>query len=146
MYKQKTIKTFSIIAIVLSIIGLLTSILITFFLMQEGGSLKPLLSVVSWVLLLWASIIGFKLCTKYELYEEEYKKVGIRIYLIIIAFILFFFVGLMIGLLLSVLLLSALWGLKSNYDDWAYQNTTYVPEETDTIKSNVTNTDNLENS
>ncbi len=112
MFKPQTIKAFSIVAIVLSAIGLLLSI---FLAKQVNGIF--FLGIVSWAILLWASYIGFRL-SSYKLYEDEYKKVGIRIYLIIVAFVLFFFVGLMIGLVLSVLLLGTLWALKSNYDDW----------------------------
>lgn len=140
MFKQKTVKRFSIVAIVLSIIGLLISILGSFLLTPTEYSLAFFMGIVSWGLLLWASIIGFKLCNSYKLYDDEYKKVGIRIYLIIVAFILFFFVGLIIGLVLSVALLSTLWALKSNYDDWEYQNTPYVPEEVKTFETGISST------
>ncbi len=132
MFKQKTVKQFSIVAIVLSIIGLLISITATILLPDPNYSLSFIMGIVSWAILLWASIIGYKLCKSYTLYEDEYKKVGIRIYLIILAFILFFFVGLIAGLFISVALLSTLWALKSNYDDWEYQNTPYVPEDVNT--------------
>lgn len=136
MFKQKTVKAFSMVAIVLSIIGLLISILGAFFL-ATGYTMGYFFGIVSWALLLWASIIGYKLCSSYKLYDEEYKKVGIRIYLIIVAFILFFFVGLVVGFLLSVMLLAALWGLKSNYDEWEYSNTPSSSEITDTTETNV---------
>lgn len=128
MFTQKTVRAFSLVAIVLSVIGLLISIAGTVMLAKTGYSVTFFLGIVSWVLLLWASIIGYKLCTSYKLYEEEYKKVGIRIYLIIVAFILFFFVGLVVGLVLSVILLSALWGLKRNYDEWDNSDTDFVNE------------------
>jgi hypothetical protein len=83
------------------------------------------MGIISWAILLWASIIGYKLCSSYKLYDDEYKKVGIRIYAIIIAFILFFFVGLVAGLVVSVVLLSTLWALKSNYDDWDNSDTLF---------------------
>src|SRR5258708_4056126 len=105
MFKQPTVKAFSIVAIVLSSIGLLTSVLGTVLLTQTQYGFAFFLGIISWAILLWASIIGFKLCNSYKLYEDEYKKVGIRIYLIIVAFVLFFFVGLVIGLALSVILL-----------------------------------------
>jgi hypothetical protein len=139
MYNQKTVKAFSIVAIVLSIIGLLISILGTFFLTQADYTLGFFLGIISWGLLLWASIIGYKLCTSYKLYEDEYKKVAIRIYLIVVAFILFFLVGLVIGLVLSVGLLSTLWGLKRNYDEWEYRNTPYTPEVIDTTETTNSN-------
>ena len=139
MFKQKTVKAFSIVAIVLSILGLLISILGTFFLTTAGYTMGFFLGIVSWSFLLWASIIGYKLCTSYKLYEDEYKKVGIRIYLIIIAFILFFFVGLVIGLVLSVILLATLWGLKRNYDEWEYSDIPYTPDTTETITIEANN-------
>lgn len=118
------------IAIGLSVIGLLLSVLGSFFLTQTGYSLGFFVGVISWGFLLWASIIGFKLSSKYKLDADEFKKVGIRIYLIIVAFILFLFVGFVVGLVLSVALLAGLWALKGNYDDWEYNNIPYVPEET----------------
>ena len=118
------------VAIVLSILGLLLSILGSFFVKQTEYSLGFFLGITSWGFLLWASILGLKLSSKYKLDEDEFKKVGIRIYLIIVAFILFLFVGFVIGLVLSVALLVGLWALKGNYDDWEYKNTPYVPEET----------------
>lgn len=131
MFKKNTVKAFSIVAIVLSIIGLIISVQGTFLLTRAGYSMGFFLGIVSWAILLWASIIGYKLCTSYKLYEDEYQKVGIRIYLIIVAFILFFFVGLVLGLVLSVVLLAALWSLKKNYDEWEYNNTPYTPEPND---------------
>ena len=116
MFKSHTVKVFSIVAMALSVIGLLLST--TLALMLSGEiSLVFFMGIISWAILLWASYIGFRLCS-YKLYEEEYKKVGIRIYLIIAAFILFFFVGVVLGLVVAVILLSTLWALKSNYDDW----------------------------
>jgi len=117
MFQPNTVKVFAIIAMSLSAIGLLLSAAAVFLLPGSFG-LVYLMGVVSWGILLWASYIGFRL-TFYKLYDEEYKKVGIRIYLIIAAFILFFFVGVILGLILSVGLLGALWALKSNYDDWS---------------------------
>ena len=118
MFEKKVVKAFSIVAIILSILGLLLSVLLT--LVIEGGSATVafFMGVLSWTILLWASIIGYKLCTSYKLYDDEYKKVGSRIYSIIVAFILFFFVGLIAGLAISVIILSNLWGLKRNYDEW----------------------------
>ncbi|MBI3258633.1 MAG: hypothetical protein HYZ54_04010 [Ignavibacteriae bacterium] len=112
MFKPFTIKILSIVAMILSAVGLLLSLILA----NQGQALF-VMGIVSWAILLWASYIGFTL-SSYKLLENEYKKVGIRIYLIILAFILFFFVGIIIGLVLSVVLLSALWGLKKNIDEW----------------------------
>ena len=141
MYEQKTVRAFSIVAIVLSIVGLLISILLTFFLPTDY-SIQFFMGLVSWSFLLWASIIGYKLCNSYKLYDDEYKKVGIRIYLIIVAFVLFFFVGLIIGLLFSVVLLAALWSLKRNYDEWEYNNTPYIPDTVDSVVITTNETTN----
>lgn len=119
MFQQKTVKSFSIVAIILSALGLLFSILGTFFIQGSSATFSFFIGIISWAILLWASVIGYQLCgSSYNLYEDEYKKIGIRIYLIIAAFVLFFFVGLVIGLVLSVILLGTLWGLKSGYDEW----------------------------
>lgn len=113
MFKPLTLRIAAIIAMVLSVFGLLISL----FVARQSGSAMFALGAVSWLLLLLASYFGFRLAS-YKLYEEEYRKVGFRIYLIIGAFGLFLFVGVVIGLVLSVALLGALWGLKRNYDEW----------------------------
>jgi|YelNatPaOPRAMG01_1025707.scaffolds.fasta_scaffold03531_21 hypothetical protein len=138
MFKKKTVKAFSIVAIVLSLLGLLLSVLGT--LVIEGGSatLAFFMGILSWAILLWASIIGYKLCTSYKLYDEEYKKVGQRIYAIVIAFILFFFVGLIAGLAISVIILSTLWGLKRNYDEW--ENNEPITYEVSSSETNTNDT------
>jgi cytochrome c biogenesis factor len=118
MFQKQTVKAFSIVAIVLSSLGILFSLLATFVVRSGFSTIAFTIGIASWAILLWASIIGYKLCTNYKLYDEEYKKVGIRIYLIIVAFVLFFFAGIILGLVLSVILLATLWGLKKNYDEW----------------------------
>ena len=125
MFQPNIIRAFSVAAVILSAFGLLISVILAI----KGHALL-FMGVLSWGLLLWASWIGYKL-SSYKLYVEEYKKVGIRIYLIIGAFFLFFFVGLMIGFILSVILLATLWGLKRNCDDWAEQNVveSILPDE-----------------
>jgi len=112
------VKALSIVAIILSLIGLLATIVFTFVVPDGSFTLAFFLGTISWSLLLWSSIIGYQLSASYKLEEEQYKKVGIRIYIIIVAFILFFFVGLTIGLIISVAIFVTLWALKSNYDDW----------------------------
>ena len=112
MYLPKTIRVFTIVAIVLSVLGLLLSRVI----MTRASGLF-FLGAMSWVLLLWASIIGYQL-SRYPLDGEECKKVGLRIYLIIGAFGFLWFLGPLVDLLVSVSLLATLWGLKRNYDEW----------------------------
>ena len=111
MYKPATLRISSIVAMILSALGLLIGIALT----PQSPSFA--LSTISWAILLWAAYLGFRLAG-YKLHEDEYKKVSIRIYLIIIAFILFMFIGVAVGLFLSVALLATLWGLKKNYDEW----------------------------
>ncbi|WP_332736242.1 hypothetical protein [Flavihumibacter sp.] len=120
MFRPKAIRIASIIALILSVLGLLLCILIFNY-----AGFSAAMGIMSWSILIWASIIGFQL-SKYKLYDEEFKKVGIRIYAIILSFVLFFFVGIIIGLAISVIILSMLWALKSNYDDW-------VPTEQENI-------------
>jgi hypothetical protein len=111
MYTPFTLRIAAIIAMLLSACGLALSILA----MQYSGMF--LLGALSWVLLLWAGFLGFQLAG-YKLYKDEYKKVGLRIYLIIVAFALFLIYGVVAGIALSVGLLATLWGLKRNYDEW----------------------------
>ena len=111
MFTPRALKIAAILAMVLSVLGLLLSLLLV------GKSGSFIMGVVSWSLLIWASYIGFQL-SSYKLYEDEYKKVGFRIYAIIAAFIAFLAFGLIIGMVLAVVLLASLWGLKKNYDEW----------------------------
>jgi hypothetical protein len=111
MFTPFTLRVSAIIAMLLSASGLAISLLT----MQYSGMF--LLGAISWLLLLWAGFLGFQLAG-YKLYKEEYKKVGLRIYLIIVAFGLFLIYGLVVGIVLSVGLLATLWGLKRNYDEW----------------------------
>lgn len=130
MFQQKTIKSFSIVAIILSSLGLILSTLGTLFIQGNLATFSFFMGIVSWAILLWASVIGYQLCgPSYKLEEDEYKKIGIRIYLIIAAFVLFFFVGLVIGLVLSVLLLGTLWGLKRGYDEWDWDNSSLIVQD-----------------
>lgn len=117
MFQKPVVRAFAIVAIVLASLGLLLSVAGTLF-TTGGTTLTFLFGLLIWGLLLWAAILGYKLTTSYKLYDEEYKKVGIRIYAIILAFVLFFFVGFIVGLAVAVLILATLWGLKRNYDDW----------------------------
>jgi hypothetical protein len=139
MFQKKTVKAFSIVAIVLSSLGILFSLLATFVVRSGLSTFAFVIGIISWAILLWASIIGYKLCTNYTLYDEEYKKVGIRIYAIIVAFVLFFFAGLIFGLGLSIILFATLWSLKKNYDEWD-TNDTFIsaepPNDPTTISSN----------
>lgn len=134
MFTQKTIKIVSIIAICLSVIGLLLSIAGT--ILVQGAGIPFFMGCLSWAILTWASIIGFKL-SAYKLYDDEYKKVGIRVYAIIFAFLLFFFVGIIAGLAISVILLSTLWGLKKNYDEWDYTDQVVDPKSPDDTNNNT---------
>jgi hypothetical protein len=119
MFKQKTVKTSSIFAIILSIWGLIFSIFGFVFFKTETSTVF-VISLISWSFFLYGSIIGYQLCKNYQLYPEEYKKVGIRIYLIILFFFLFFFGGVTIGIVGSVVLFGSLYSLKKNYDEWDY--------------------------
>ncbi|MDB5236820.1 MAG: hypothetical protein JWR44_3813 [Hymenobacter sp.] len=112
MFKVQTIRAFAIIAILVSVLGLLLS-----GVMMTQASAMFFLGVLSWALLLWASIIGLRL-TRYPLHEDDLKKVGIRVYLILAAFMLFMVVGVVLGLLFSAALLASVWGMKKNYDEW----------------------------
>lgn len=120
MFQKQTLKVFSIIAIVLCVVGLLISILGAFFI--EGGasiSVSFFLGIISWGMLLWSSIMATQLCSGYQLYEEHYRKIGYCVYAIVVTFILFLWVGLVLGIVLSIIIFGTLWSLKSNMDDWA---------------------------
>jgi hypothetical protein len=135
MFRQNTVKSFSIVAIILSSLGLLSNVLGTLFIQGSMATFSFFMGIVSWAILLWASVISYQLCgTSYKLDGDDYKKIGIRIYLIIAAFILFIFVGLILGLVLSVILLGTLWGLKSGYDEWDWDNSSLSIQDPNTSK------------
>ena len=123
MFQPRIVKTMAIISMVLSVIGLVLSLL----LIKAAGFIF-VMGMISWGLLFWAALIGYKLCS-YKLYENEYKKVGITIYLIIVAFLLFLFVGLVVGFVLSLILLARVWGLKRNYDEWDHSDQMIMVDE-----------------
>jgi hypothetical protein len=120
MFQKQTLKVFSITAIVLCAVGLLISVLGA-FLIENGSAITVsfFLGIISWGLLLWGSIIATQLCTRYQLYEEQYRKIGYCIYAIVVTFVLFLFVGLVLGIVLSIIIFGTLWALKSNMDDLA---------------------------
>ena len=138
MFKKQTVKASSIVAIVLSAIGLLGTIVSVFVIPGDTFNFAFFLGVISLAILFWASIIGYQLSASYKLDEEQYKKVGIRIYIIIVAFILLLFVGLTIGLIISISIFVTLWALKSNYDDWKRSEPEFlndIVENNDAVKS-----------
>jgi hypothetical protein len=121
MFEPKTIRIAAIVAMILSVVGILSSVILV-----AAASLACIMDVISCSFLLWASFLGFKLCS-YKLHENDYKKVGINILLIIGAFILYFFIGFILGFILSVVLLGTLYSMKTNYDEW--QNSTPAATE-----------------
>jgi hypothetical protein len=130
MFTSTGIRILSIIALTVSLLGLGISIFGS--VEATGYRFSFFMAIFSWVFLLWGSFIGFQL-SSYTLHKEEYTKVGIRLLLIIAAFMLFFYVGIVAGLIISVILVSTLWGLKRNYDDWEQKksNKSLASEETD---------------
>jgi hypothetical protein len=112
MFQPKTIRLFSIAAIVLAIIGLLLSLILI-----KYSVVGAVAGIISWGLLTWAAVISYMLCS-YKLFEEEYKKVGVVVYGILIASVIFLFIGLVIGGIISIILLARVWSLKRNYDEW----------------------------
>jgi len=130
MFQKQTLKALSIVAIVLSAVGLLLSVLGAVMGQTAGtGTLAFILGIISWSILLWASIIATQLCSSYKLYEEQYKKVGYCVYAIIVTFVLFLFVGLVLGIVLSIIIIGTLWSLKSNLDDWANSHPDFLANE-----------------
>jgi hypothetical protein len=107
----------------LAIVGLLLSLILI-----KYSLVGAVAGIVSWGLLTWAAIISYKLCS-YKLYEEEYKKVGIVVFCIIIASVIFLFIGLVIGGIISIILLARVWSLKRNYDEWTNGEQAILPDQ-----------------
>ena len=135
MFEKSTVKLFSVIACILSVTGLLLSIIAIIALDQQFSALVFGMGVVTWGLLFWSSILAYQLSSKYALDADEIKKVGIRVYIIIAAFILFLLFGLVAGLILSIYVLSGLWGMKKNYDEWATVQPPMIDENNNLIQS-----------
>ena len=121
MFQKQTLKIASAISIVLCAIGLLISVFGAFFIENgETSAIAFFLGIISWSLLLWSSVIAYKLCIgNYDLYESHYRKVGYCVYAIVVTFILFLWVGLVLGIVLSLIIFGTLRSLKRNLDDWA---------------------------
>lgn len=117
MFTKKVINIASVVAIVLSALAILISCFGVYS-SQSTVSFRFVIGCISWILLLWSSVVGYQITRIYNLYEDEYKKVGYRIYAIIAAFILFLTIGLIGGIFISVYILSTIRGLKKNYDEW----------------------------
>ncbi|UKJ09291.1 hypothetical protein [Solitalea lacus] len=111
MFSKMTVKAFALVAIILSSFALLLCIAKALLLKTTLALVK---GIVSWTILLWASIIGFKLCSSYNLYDDEYEIIGPRIYTIILASIVFILVEFPFGALNSFSLLFTIWELIVN--------------------------------
>ena len=120
MFSKRAVNIASIVAIILSVLAIAISCF-GVYVTDSGLPFRFVLGCISWGMLLWASIIGYQITSKYNLYEDEYKKVGYRIYAIIVAFVLFLTIGLIGGILISLYILGTIRGLKQNYDQWADQ-------------------------
>ena len=134
MFLPKTIRKFCILAMLLS--GLII-FLYSYDLIQIKRTLRffqvyriyNIIIIMTWGVLLLSSLLCFKL-SRYHLYENEFRKLGISIYLIVAyaLFVLFGSIGyipdvifsvLVSGLIGSAVLLFKLWILKRTHDDWA---------------------------
>ena len=118
MFRKSTLRIASIISIILSSAGMLISLYTILFGDRAELTTISYLRFATWFFFIWAGISGYLICTKYDIYEEEYEAIGLRIYLIIVAFILYWYVGLVVGLAISVVLFTAIWSKKRNYDEW----------------------------
>jgi hypothetical protein len=76
---------------------------------------------ISWALLLYSSYLGIKL-SKYELYDEDFKRLGISVYGIIVLFILFSFFNIGLGIIPACYITFRLHMQKSGMDTWAKEN------------------------
>ena len=110
MYKPSTIKILSILCIVISIVGLFLQILA-----NQWGMLG--IDIFKWLFMIFAGYLGWRL-SSYKLYDEEIKKITLRLAISpIIAIVLLFLSGL-IALIIAVVYMGWLYTVKSNYDDW----------------------------
>jgi len=76
---------------------------------------------ISWALLLYSSYLGIKL-SKYELYDEDFKRLGISVYGIIVLFILFSFFNIGLGIIAACYIAFRLHMQKSGMDTWIKEN------------------------
>lgn len=110
MYNSTTIKIFAILCIIVSLFGLLLQIA-----SNELGLFG--FEVLKWLLCLYSGYLGFRL-SSYKLYDDEIKKVTLRLALSpVIAISLLLIMG-MVGLVIAVVYAGYLYSIKSNYDSW----------------------------
>jgi len=115
MFKPSTLKTISTIAFVCCTISLAYSL----YKAQTHGVMY--IMAISWALLLYSSYLGIKL-SKYELYDEDFKRLGISVYGIIVLFILFSFFNIGLGIIPACYITFRLHMQKSGMDTWAKEN------------------------
>jgi hypothetical protein len=118
MFKKETVRILSIFAMLLPAIAIVL-LVSSFFIEGIGNSVFGLLFTTSGsALLFWGGLLAFKMCSSYNLYEEEYKKIGIRVIMIIIASIIIIFVGLPFALFIAAAIVAGIWSVKKNTDEW----------------------------
>jgi undecaprenyl pyrophosphate phosphatase UppP len=118
MFKKETVRILSIFAMALPAIAFLL-LIASIFLVGMGNSIFGFVFAIgACCLFFWGGLMAFKLCSSYDLYEEEYKKVGIRVILIIVASIVLIFVGLPFGLFIAAAIVAGIWSVKKNTDEW----------------------------
>lgn len=116
MFKPKTLKVLAVIAIVISCIATLLSLIIA---LEKTG--MAYLSAFSWAVLAYGSYCAMKL-TGYDIYESDLKKLGWNICILFAIFVAFLFVGLSVGPLMALAVTWRLHFQKTSQEEWLRDN------------------------
>ncbi|MES2060910.1 MAG: hypothetical protein V4456_03265 [Bacteroidota bacterium] len=113
MFKPKTLKTASYIALICCILG----IIILLFNLTIQNNYMLYLMIISWAMLLYSSFLGIKL-SGYELYDEDRKRLGWCLYGVMILFVLFVLFNFSLGILPAIFIAITLHNQKKGFDSW----------------------------
>jgi hypothetical protein len=115
MFKPSTLRIIAIIALVCCAINLAFSL----YKAQKFGTMY--IMAISWTLLLYSSYLGLRLA-KYDLYDEDFKRLGISLYAIVLLSFLFSFLNIGLGIIPACYLAFRLHLQKSGMDKWISEN------------------------
>ncbi|KAB7727358.1 hypothetical protein F5984_22300 [Rudanella paleaurantiibacter] len=116
MFKPKTLRALSVVAIIICIFSALLSLVIAI-----GESGMAYVAVCSWATLAYASYCAMKL-SGYDIYESDLRKLGWSIYILFAIFIAFLFIGLSVGPLIALAITARLHFQKTTLEEWMREN------------------------
>lgn len=113
MYKPSTLRTVAYVALVCCILGTIISLLAIAY----NGSWQLYVCTASWLLLCYSSFLGIRLAT-YDLYDDDFKRLGYYLYGILVLFVLFLCFSFFLGIFAAFYVAFQLHVQKTNMSSW----------------------------